>query len=65
MNNIYGLIGLLFKNTDPSEYLSQLMDEYLEWRIKVNPEYGTNIGVHDRDDRITEMTEEAFVKHKV
>ena len=50
---------------DPSSYLKNLYDDYMEWRIVENPELGTRIGRHERDDRITEFTEEAFIRQRV
>ena len=47
--------------TDNKYVVDKLFEDFAEWRLKDNPEYGTNIGIHKYDDQISHWTEEAFL----
>ena len=51
--------------TDNKYVVDKLFDDFFEWRLMDNPEYGTNIGLHKYDDQISQWTEEAFLNSMV
>lgn len=44
--------------------LESLIEEFWNWRLDNSPEFGTKFGVNNHDDKLEEMTEEAFSRQK-
>lgn len=60
----------LIKNVHPSpdtevEKAQALTEAYWEWHLREFPEFGTEIGISDHDDKVTEHTEESFERRAV
>ena len=63
MSHLKDLIGLLYIAICSA--VTSLLGEFWAWRLRESPEFATQCGVHDYDDRLDDYSLQALEKRKV
>ena len=58
-------LNAVSRPSDSDRRLGQLTELFWNWRLFESPEYGTKYGMNEYDDRVEEITEQAFRRKKV